>query len=320
MASIIQSLLSRRRTAPLSEFHTAFEVYENLAFWLDDGEMASRLRAVDERIGDVPAKEIPALWDTIPFDLFSLLAFHRPEAYPNIRRFLPAWPPEKVQMETVGASGTKLMFMTNAFIRSLVQGARRHLGKDLADASVLDYGVGFGRNIRMLSKVVPGDQLYGVDPFEPHIGLCRELGVKAGIHLCESNPKALPEALRSVRFDLVFLFSIFTHLAERTHLDVLNAIHGGMQDDGLLAVTVRPRESWDVVFPSDPGTYKDLHDREGFAFLPLDILTTTDGEPTFGETSISLDYVRRKWTGWELVGSDLNLVDPYQLILFLRKR
>lgn len=296
-------------------------VYPHLDFWLSNVDMAARIAAIDRVIATTPREEIPRLWDDIPFDVFSLLAFLRPPQYPNLLKFFPEWPSTRVQEETVGASGTKLHMMTNAFIRSLVGGATRHLPRPLASAQVLDYGVGFGRNLRMLSKYVPTTQLFGIDAFSPHIELCKTIGLGAQTFLCDSVPTSLPPGLGGKRFDLVFLFSIFTHLAERTHKQVLRVIHDHLADDGLLVATIRPIDSWDVVVqPRDVARYKKMHAERGFAFLPVDVLTEKDGEHTFGETSISLDYVRREWTGWDLAGIDVNLIDPYQLILFLRKK
>ena len=45
-----------------------------------------------------------------------------------------------------------------------------------------------------------------------------------------------------------------------------------------------------------------------------------NGEQTFGETAISLDYIDKTWSDWKVVACDLNLIDPYQLIVFLEKR
>jgi SAM-dependent methyltransferase len=316
----LKALLNRAaRANPQLE---ALEIYSGLEFWLSNADMAARLRDIDRRIATTAPQDIPALWDAIPFDVFSLLAFQRPAQYPNVQAFFPAWPSALIQTQTVGASGRKLQFMTNAFIRSLVAGARRHLKRPLAEARVLDYGVGFGRNVRMLTKYVPADSLYGVDPFPPNVALCRELGIKARIHACESYPEALPQAIAGTRFDLVFLFSIFTHLSEKTHARVLKVIRENLAEDGLLVVTIRPREAWDVLRTEAGEEVRRQHDTCGFAFRPIAIaeLGAVDGEPTFGETSISLEYVEKNWAQWRVVDMDLNLVDPYQLILFLQKK
>jgi SAM-dependent methyltransferase len=299
----------------------SISIYPGLEFWLSSTDMAAKLRDIDARIATTAPADIPALWDGIPFDVFSLLAFHRPPQYRNLLAFFPDWPSTKVQEETVGASGLKLQLMTSAFIRSMTNGARQHLRKPLNEARVLDYGVGFGRNIRMLSKFVPSTQLYGVDPFVPHVETCQKLGVKAQILTCDPLPTSLPGPLANSRLDMVFLFSIFTHLSEKAHLKVLKVIHDHLDDDGLLVVTVRPEESWNVVVPpKEVAAYREQHRSKGIAFMPIGVFVSADGEPTFGETSISLDFVRRQWTGWDIVGMDLNLIDPYQLILFLKKK
>ena len=44
------------------------------------------------------------------------------------------------------------------------------------------------------------------------------------------------------------------------------------------AVTVRPAESWDVVYPADPGRYKKMHDDQGIAFLPVEIFDKVAGK------------------------------------------
>ena len=212
------------------------------------------------------------------------------------------------------------MMMTNAFIRSMTNGAATHLARPFKEARVLDYGVGFGRNIRMLSKYVPTDQLFGVDVLDSHIDLCRTLGVKATMTVCDKVPSQLPKPMHGMRFDLVFLFSVFTHLSENTHKQVLDVLHRNLDDDGLLVVTVRPAESWGVVVPFESGAYKAAHEKEGFSFMPLEILPPVNGEQTFGETAISLDYIDKTWSGWKIVAYDLNVIDPYQLIVFLKKR
>jgi SAM-dependent methyltransferase len=320
MLKRLKALLARAGTS--NSRMEPLEIYRGLEFWLSSPDMAARLHDIDRRIATTAPRDIPRLWDAIPFDVFSLLAFHRPAQYPNLQAFFPEWPSPRIQYLTVGASGTMLQFMTNAFIRSLVDGVRRHWRRDLADLRVLDYGVGFGRNVRMLTKYVPADNLYGVDAFPPNVALCKELGVKAHIHACESSPEALPPAIAGTKFDLIFLFSIFTHLSEKTHARVLKVVHDSLDDGGLLVATIRPREAWSVLRTSAREQFRRDHDARGFAFQPIEVvgLSTADGQLTFGEASMSLKYVEENWTQWQVVEVDLNLIDPYQLILFLKKR
>jgi len=63
-------------------------------------------------------------------------------------------------------------------------------------------------------------------------------------------------------------------------------------------------------------TMKSRHVEGGFAFIPHH-REPIDGDITYGDTSISFDYIRRNWTDWRLVGYDFNNSDPNQLIAFL---
>ncbi len=61
---------------------------------------------------------------------------------------------------------------------------------------------------------------------------------------------------------------------------------------------------------------KALHQARGFAFCPHD-LPPIDGDITYGDTSISLDWLERNIDGWKRVGIDRSLEDPYQIYVFL---
>jgi hypothetical protein len=101
------------------------------------------------------------------------------------------------------------------------------------------------------------------------------------------------------------------------------ALRERISSDGVMALTVRPVEFWRVHAQFPPGTDADAmrrtHLEQGFAFLPH-YRDPIDGDITFGDASISLEYIERHWPAWRLVGRRLNRVDPYQLVLFLRPR
>jgi hypothetical protein len=40
----------------------------------------------------------------------------------------------------------------------------------------------------------------------------------------------------------------------------------------------------------------------------------------YGDSIVTLEYVRRRWTAFELVGVEVNAEDPYQIYAFLRPR
>jgi hypothetical protein len=56
---------------------------------------------------------------------------------------------------------------------------------------------------------------------------------------------------------------------------------------------------------------------KGFAFTPHD-REKIDGEVTYGDTSISDEYIQRNWKNWRTVGTDNFLQDPFQKMIFLK--
>jgi len=92
-------------------------------------------------------------------------------------------------------------------------------------------------------------------------------------------------------------------------------------DDGMMVVTIRPLSYWaahdqrqNVV---DVEAMKAAHSEKGFAYTPHG-REPIDGDITYGDTSMTLDYIKANWKGWDVAGVEFNLQDPYQTIVFLR--
>jgi Methyltransferase domain len=241
--------------------------------------------------------------------------------FPALKASLPEMPSPKIQQDWTGSAGRALLLQTAAFVRSMEAAFVKRCGRPLAGAVILDYGCGWGRILRLMYRYSVPSTIYGVDPWEASLEICRATRVLGNLARCDDVPRDLP--FGAVQFDLVYAFSIFTHLSERTATAVLGAIRRRIREDGLLVLTVRPVEYWGVQawFPpgTDARTMHTLHAEKGFAFIPHQ-REPIAGDITFGDTSISLDYVRRHWTEWHLAGHETNRIDPYQLILFLRSR
>jgi 2-polyprenyl-3-methyl-5-hydroxy-6-metoxy-1,4-benzoquinol methylase len=112
---------------------------------------------------------------------------------------------------------------------------------DISMAKVLDFVCGWGRLIRLLYKLTSVDNIYGVDPWDRSIEICTNDGVKGNLALSEYVPETLPF---DEQFDLIFAFSVFTHLSEKTTYKVLSTLRNYISKDGLLVITIRPREHW----------------------------------------------------------------------------
>ena len=129
------------------------------------------------------------------------------------------------------------------------------------------------------------------------------------------------------QFDLAFAFSVFTHLSEPAHASCLGALHESLRPGATLVVTIRPP----AYLRSSPHMRAALDDLEGdlagpryiFAPHPADArhLQYQGGEMSYGETVVTLPYVRERWApNFELLAVDLLVGDLHQLVLTLRRR
>jgi SAM-dependent methyltransferase len=160
----------------------------------------------------------------------------------------------------------------------------------------------------MLARDVAPGRLYGCDPTPAILDACRAHGVPAELARSDFLPERLPF---DGPFDLAFAFSVFTHLSEPAHQRALDALHAGMAPGGILIVTVRPPS----YLPDSDAPY---------AFVPHAADPShpqyEGGEMTYGETVVTLDYVRERWSDrFALLGVDILLGDLFQVVLTLRR-
>jgi SAM-dependent methyltransferase len=256
-----------------------------------------RLAAIDAACAGGGHEQL-ARFRELDADVWALLLTHEYDGWPNIRALLPDVPDPALQAAWNGTSGGALAAQGAAFYRRLCERYARHGAVPLADASVLDFGCGWGRLTRMLARDVAPGRLYGCDPEQAILDVCRDTGVPARLARSEFLPERLPF---DGPFDLAYAFSVFTHLSEAAHLRALDALHAAMAPGALLVVTVRPP----AYMPGGEAPY---------AFVPH------GGTETYGETVVSLPYVRERWSDrFALLDVDILLDDLFQVVLTLRR-
>jgi SAM-dependent methyltransferase len=271
--------------------------------------------------------EALARFSDLDSDLWALLLTQEYDAYPHIRRVLPSVPDPALQETWNGASGLVLAAQSRGFYDKVRWRYSLHSQRDLRGSSVLDFGCGWGRLTRFFARDVQPGRLFGCDPVQPILDVCERCGVPAILRRCEFVPDALPF---DQTFDLVYAFSVFTHLSEPAHEASLRALHACLHPGGLLFVTIRPPEYLslsELLRPAlaslGPRPQEQLQ-RSQYLFAahggqPLGA-EAPGGEVTYGETVITLPYVRERWRErFELLNVDLLLGDPYQVLLTLRR-
>jgi SAM-dependent methyltransferase len=254
-------------------------------------------------------------------DLWTILLSKEYALYPHLRRALPDLPEPEVQETWNGRSGIELARQSADFYGKLKLLQARHGAVPLSQAAVLDFGCGWGRLMRFVARDVAPGRLCGCDPYPGIIDVCERTRVPGRLAPIAYVPDSLPF---SDRFDLVYAFSVFTHLSEPTHLAALRAIHAGLGDGGLLIVTIRPpayiRMRLHPALPRPSAARALERGKPAYMFAPHDV-QPSGGEVTFGEAVVNLPYVRERWGEmFELLEVGLLLEDIHQVVITLRRR
>ncbi len=174
-------------------------------------------------------------------------------------------------------------------------------GRGVAEfGDVLDFGCGPGRFLRPLHVVAPQARLYGVDQDEEAIDWVRRAlpSVEAAV-----APPLPPLSLPDGRFDLIVVFSVFTHLDESYQDAWLAELRRLTRPGGMVVATVHGNSKWEVIRDGPMAGEPELEgmsaqlDRRGFLHWRGD-----DWRPFFPDyyhTSFHRpDYIRDRWGRW----------------------
>ncbi len=287
-----------------------------------------RLQYLDDRINSVEGQPelatitdaLDALRNALSLDDFGIVMIDMPDThYPRLSEILPQMASPEVQKNWTGSSGITLLRQSIDFVRMLSNRYQIENGRAMSNATILDYGCGYGRLLRLMLYFTDPGKLYGCDPWDRSIALCKEAGIGVDLQQTEYLPNTLPYADNS--FDLVYAFSVFTHTSLRATQQAFAAIRPKLQADGLFAVTIRPVEYWSFdqgLSAEESDALIAEHDKTGFAFRPHQ-RAPIDGDITYGDTTMNIKTLTELCPGWKTVGYDRSVNDPYQIVVYLRK-
>jgi SAM-dependent methyltransferase len=238
--------------------------------------------------------------------------------YPKLSALLPRMASNEIQQSWTGNSGLALLRQTCNFVRSVGYYFCHLCKRDLTNATILDYGCGYGRILRVMSYFTAEQNLYGVDPWDRSVDECRRCGLTRNISLSDYLPVDLP--VGNTRFDLIYAFSVFTHTSERATRAALNMLREYISSHGLLVITIRPVEYWLAAKDNIGNGHMNLaqtHRSRGFAFVAHN-RPPIDGDITYGDTSMSLHWIGQNFPSWRIAGVDRSLDDGLQIYVFLQ--
>lgn len=238
--------------------------------------------------------------------------------WPKISSLLPKMASEDVQRSWTGFVGDRLLNQSISFMRAIAANYSGLTGSPLHGKRILDFGCGYGRFVRMSSYY--SDDVWGVDPWDESIRICKAAGLTQNIFQSDYLPATLPVPND---FDLMVAFSVFTHLSDRALRTCLSAMRKHIKTGGIACITSRPIEYWRMVY-GEKGEdwlqhYETHHRQKGFAFLPHN-RPAVDGDITYGDTSFTLDWITPVALayGWKVESTDRTNDDPVQRFIFLK--
>ncbi len=228
-----------------------------------------------------------------------------------VRSILPGLPDESVQLQFTGRkgdSGLREAFAAYQLFRDMY---RTHGGPiDQADR-VLDYGCGWGRTVRFFLKDLDPSKLWGADPVTEMIDICARHNRWCNFEVIDPHP---PTPFPDGSFDMIYSYSVFSHLSEGMADACLAELIRVLKPGGVLMVTTRPRQfigqcaelrrrtDLDSVHPGprssasaflEPEQALADYDRGAYCFSPLAPPGPWD---YWGEAAISQAYVLAHWT------------------------
>jgi SAM-dependent methyltransferase len=156
-----------------------------------------------------------------------------------IANLVPQMPEVSMQEFFTGQSGDAALregFNAYKIFRNCYE---THVGPIRSCRAVLDFGCGWGRIIRFFLKDFEPERLFGVDHSEDAVRACRDTNKWCEFTLIEPYP---PTSLPRESFDLIYLYSVFSHLPEEMHWAWLKEFRRLLQPGGMLIATTRARD------------------------------------------------------------------------------
>lgn len=249
-------------------------------------------------------------------DFGSVLWAMPDKRFPRVSSVLPAMASDDTQRQWTGQWGHILLGQSVGFMRSVSANYTELTGESLAGKRILDFGCGYGRLLRLAAFY--SNDVFGVDPWTESIRLCQEADLSDNLSLSEYLPSSLPVPHD---FDVAYAFSVFTHLSERATKACLDTVRKHVKAGGIFCITIRPVEYWRMVYTTfteaDLADVESRHHDKGFAFIPHN-RQPIDGDVTYGDTSMTLDWLGSIIDGWQIAATDRNIDDPVQRYVYLR--
>ena len=174
----------------------------------------------------------------------------------------------------------------------------KKVGRSLSDAtSILDFGCGKGRLAKHMIRLAPQARFHGVDVLPGSLAHCRRIIPSGSFSLNGTTP---PLEFPDESFDLIYSYSVFTHLSEANHKAWLRELARLLKPGGVMLHTTHSEETiWRIARYSPANIVK-----YGLSVLPENFdaeapeyhyNVNNSALPEYGITVIRRSYVENHW-------------------------
>lgn len=151
---------------------------------------------------------------------------------------MPGFPPDDLQREIHGHAGEVSLHEAHVFFRE-VKSYCAYAGRPIAPhRTMLDFGCGWGRMLRLFMKDIEPANLFGADSTSRFLMEARRCNPSVNFLSCQLAP---PLILASESLDYVVSWSVFSHLDEFLSLRWIEEFSRILKPGGLLLITTQSR-------------------------------------------------------------------------------
>jgi SAM-dependent methyltransferase len=221
---------------------------------------------------------------------------------------MPGFPEDKIQYCYTGSAREKTLEEALFFYKEVKRFARKLKIDFSTDTAVMDFGCGWGRHYRFFLRDVSTEHFWGIDIDDSMIQVCKE-AIKVGqFERCDISP---PLRFPNDCFDIIYSYSVFSHLSEKVHLGWISEFSRILRPGGMLIVSTLKREHvyvWENYLKDENPFWlqalrksgfevkKAVNDLKNGEFLYCPIGGGGIRDSTFyGEAIIGPKYIERRW-------------------------
>lgn len=216
---------------------------------------------------------------------------------------LPGFPDAALQIATVGSANETAIKEHSLFYSLIREACAAHSRPIGAQTAILDFGVSWGRTVRFFLRDTDAAYLHGVDVNDQFLNAARETRCPATLQKIDPLG-SLPYT--DATFDLIYSYSVFTHLPEAVADRWLSEIRRTLKPGGMFVATVESPRFIERRLNTDPND-ETLHPRERrLARILADEpqvrarliehgVTHVPMSDTYGDTMIRPEYLHQHW-------------------------